>query len=97
MQECVDSGTGGNAALPGYSIAGKTGTSQVIDQVNGGYEKGRYISSFVGLVPGNKPRIAMLVIINNPRGEYYGGSTAAPVFKEIATEAVRYLAIPPDL
>lgn len=92
----VQQGTGMAAGINGYSIGGKTGTSQKIDPVNGGYLPGHYISSFAGILTVNNPRLAILVIIDTPRGQYYGGEVAAPVFKNIAEEAIRYLAIPPD-
>lgn len=96
MQGVVDEGTGAASRIYGYAIGGKTGTSQKIDTVNGGYIQGQYISSFAGILTVNNPRLAILVVIDTPRGQYYGGDVAAPVFKNIAEEAIRYLAIPPD-
>lgn len=96
LQECVQKGTGQAAAIPGYSIGGKTGTSQK-SKPGGGYLPNSYVSSFVGIVPGNKPRLTILVVIDNPKKSYYGGDVAAPVFREITREAVRYLAIPEDI
>ncbi|GBR76525.1 stage V sporulation protein D [Candidatus Termititenax persephonae] len=100
LQECVQKGTGTLAAIPGYSIGGKTGTSQKARPGGGGYLPQDYISSFAGIVPGNRPRLTILVLIDNPRGDLRrtgGGDVAAPVFQEIAKEAVRYLAIPEDI
>jgi cell division protein FtsI/penicillin-binding protein 2 len=96
MRGVVDEGTGAAARIYGYAVGGKTGTSQKIDTVNGGYMPGQYISSFAGILTVNNPRLAILVVIDTPRGQYYGGDVAAPVFKNIAEEAIRYLAIPPD-
>ncbi|MDR1997576.1 MAG: penicillin-binding protein 2 [Candidatus Margulisbacteria bacterium] len=97
MQECVQKGSGILAGLPGYSIGGKTGTSQKTNPNGRGYLPGSYVSSFAGVLPGNKPRLSILVIIDNPKKSYFGGQTAAPVFREIAREAARYLAIPEDI
>lgn len=96
IQGAVDEGTGYAARIYGYAVGGKTGTSQKIDPVNGGYLPGQYISSFAGILTVNDPRLVILVVIDTPRGQYYGGDVAAPVFKNIAEEAIRYLAIPPD-
>jgi cell division protein FtsI/penicillin-binding protein 2 len=97
MQDCVAQGTGALAQVEGYSIAGKTGTSQKVNPNGGGYIPNEYISSFVGMIPGNRPKVLILVVIDNPRGVYYGGETAAPVFQKIAREVIRYLSIPPDM
>lgn len=95
MQECVQFGSGTAARLPGYSIGGKTGTSQKNDGRT--QLAGQYISSFAGIVPGNRPRLTILVTVDNPKKSYYGAVVAAPIFREIAREAVRYLAIPEDI
>ncbi|MDR1453071.1 MAG: penicillin-binding protein 2 [Candidatus Margulisbacteria bacterium] len=98
LQEAVQKGTGTLAGIPGYSIGGKTGTSQKARPHGGGYYANDYISSFCGLVPGLKPQLTILVVIDNPRNrQHQGGYVAAPVFREIAREAARYLAIPEDL
>ena len=98
LQETVQKGTAALAGIPGYSIGGKTGTSQKARPGGGGYYANDYISSFCGLVPGLKPRLTILVVIDNPRNrQHQGGYVAAPVFREIAREAVRYLAIPEDM
>lgn len=97
MMETVISakGTGRRAAVKGYRVAGKTGTSHKAS--GGGYAADRYISVFAGVVPVSNPRIAMAVMVNNPKGqEYYGGEVAAPVFSRIATGALRLLNVPPD-
>ena len=88
-------GTGTGAAVPGYRIAGKTGTSWKF--AAGGYSKDKYISVFAGLAPASNPRLAAVVVIDEPSGElYYGGDVAAPVFADIMSESLRLLAVPPD-
>lgn len=96
MEEVVQpGGTGGRAAVPGYRVAGKTGTTQ--KATAGGYSDKRYTATFAGLVPAGKPRLAVVVVIDEPgNGEYYGGVVAAPVFANIVAGATRILAIPPD-
>jgi cell division protein FtsI (penicillin-binding protein 3) len=88
-------GTGRRARIPGYSVAGKTGTAQ--KPVRGGYSETDYIASFVGFVPAQSPRIAVVVMVDRPRPDYYGGVVAGPVFKEVASKVVRYLNVAPDL
>ncbi len=88
----VDSGTGKAARIQGINIAGKTGTSQQL--VGGKYSKSAYNASFVGFFPAESPKVAILVLIDRPFGNYYGGGAAAPVFAEIAK---RILAIRPEL
>lgn len=97
MLDVVEKGTGVAARIPGYSIGGKTGTSQKPNPHGKGYLSGSYVGSFVGIIPNYRPRILILITIDNPRGEYYGGAVAAPMFRNIAAEAIRYLAIPPDM
>jgi cell division protein FtsI (penicillin-binding protein 3) len=89
-------GTGVAAKVPGYSVAGKTGTSHKHKR-KGGYAKHEYVSSFVGLIPSTNPEVIVAVIIDNPRaGVYYGGEVAAPVFSTIANGAMRILNVKPD-
>jgi len=76
-------------------VAGKTGTAQR-PAAAGGYEPGAYVSSFVGIVPVADPRLAMLVIVDRPRGVYFGGDVAAPAFREIARQVLWYLRVPPS-
>jgi cell division protein FtsI (penicillin-binding protein 3) len=90
----TEGGTGVNAALEGYSVCGKTGTAQKIDG-SGTYAKGRYLSSFIGLVPADQPELAILVILDEPTVQTYGGIVAAPAFRQIALETLSYLNIPP--
>ena len=88
-------GTGTGAAVTGYRIAGKTGTSWKF--AAGGYSKDKYISVFAGLAPASNPRLAAVVVIDEPAGElYYGGDVAAPVFADVMSESLRLLAVPPD-
>lgn len=91
----VARGTGKNAQVSGYALAGKTGTAQAV--INGRYVEGKYVSSFVGFGPLPHPRLAILVGINQPVGPYYGGQIAAPVFKDVMSSALAYLNIPPNL
>jgi len=90
-------GTGVQAALKGYRIAGKTGTAQKTDPNGQGYATDKHTSAFVGFVPSGDPRIVILVVVDEPKGHYYGGVVAAPVFREIARETLQYLRIPPEL
>ena len=88
-------GTGTKAAVTGYRVAGKTGTAWKF--AAGGYSKDKYISIFAGIVPASNPRLAAVVVIDEPSGElYYGSDVAAPVFADIMSESLRLLAIPPD-
>jgi cell division protein FtsI (penicillin-binding protein 3) len=88
-------GTGTKAAVAGYTIAGKTGTAWKF--AAGGYSEDKYISIFAGLAPASDPRLAAVVVIDEPSGElYYGSDVAAPVFADIMTESLRLLAVPPD-
>ncbi len=88
-------GTGMKAAVQGYRVAGKTGTAWKF--AAGGYSKDKYISIFAGLAPASDPRLAAVVVIDEPSGElYYGSDVAAPVFAEVMTESLRLLAVPPD-
>jgi cell division protein FtsI (penicillin-binding protein 3) len=88
-------GTGTKAAVAGYRVAGKTGTSWKF--AAGGYSQDKYISIFAGLAPASNPRLAAVVVIDEPRGDlYYGSDVAAPVFAEVMAESLRLLAVPPD-
>ncbi len=90
-----EGGTGTNAALEGYRVCGKTGTAQKIGK-DGMYARGKYMSSFIGFVPADKPAISILVVLDEPGKRYYGGTVAAPAFREIAHETLDYLNIPPE-
>ena len=88
-------GTALRAQVPGYRVAGKTGTTHKLG--DHGYEKNKYVGSFVGLAPASNPRLIMAVMIDDPSsGQYYGGTVAAPVFSAVMTDALRMLAIPQD-
>jgi len=89
-------GTGKKAAMVGYTVCGKTGTAQKALENEKGYSKDNYISIFAGFAPENNPELAILVAIDEPRKQYYGGDVAAPAFKTIMTESFNYLNIPPE-
>jgi cell division protein FtsI (penicillin-binding protein 3) len=91
----TEGGTGVNAALDGYSVGGKTGTSRKLDK-NGQYSNSRHIASFIGFTPADNPEIVIMVVIDEPKGKYYASIVAAPVFKQIAQQTLNYLNIPPD-
>jgi cell division protein FtsI/penicillin-binding protein 2 len=95
LRDVVIEGTGTEAEVEGYEVAGKTGTAAKPDP-NGGYSKSRYVASFVGVVPASAPRLVVLVTVDEPRGAIWGGVVAAPAFQEIARFALQYLEIPPD-
>ncbi|MBI4278346.1 MAG: penicillin-binding protein 2 [Armatimonadetes bacterium] len=95
MVESVREGTGTAAQVEGYRIAGKTGTAQKPGPR--GYEPGKFIASFIGIVPAEDPRLAILVLLDEPKGEYFGGVVAAPVFREVATQVLWYLKVPPTV
>jgi len=91
-----EGGTATQAKLDGNNVAGKTGTAQKYDPKTHRYSKDSFVSSFVGFIPSDNPRIAMIVVIHDPKGAHYGGVVAAPVFKAIADEALSYLNVPRD-
>jgi cell division protein FtsI (penicillin-binding protein 3) len=95
LKDVVAEGTGQYAAMPGYQVAGKTGTAQKPDS-HGGYATGRYVASFVGIVPASRPRFVVLVAVDEPRGAIWGGVVAAPAFQQIARFDLQYLEVPPD-
>ncbi|HUZ98300.1 MAG TPA: penicillin-binding protein 2 [Gaiellaceae bacterium] len=88
-----DAGTGAAAEIPGYTVAGKTGTAQKPGP--NGYMPGQYDATFIGMVPARSPRVVVLVTVDEPRGAYYGGVVAAPAFAQIATFDLQYLEVPP--
>jgi cell division protein FtsI (penicillin-binding protein 3) len=90
-------GTGTAAAVPGFQVAGKTGTAQKVDPIIGGYSKDKRVASFVGFIPADKPRICVLVVVDEPATSPYGGVVAAPVFARIAEATLAYLGVFPDL
>lgn len=90
-----DAGTASAASVPGYSVAGKTGTAQK-PSPNGGYAAGKYVATFVGMVPANNPRLVIMVTVDEPQLAIYGGVVAAPAFSQIAAFDLQYLEVPPD-
>jgi cell division protein FtsI (penicillin-binding protein 3) len=95
LRDVVIEGTGIEAEIDGYQVAGKTGTAAKPDP-RGGYSKERYVASFVGVVPASAPRLVVLVTVDEPHGAIWGGVVAAPAFQEIARFGLQYLEIPPD-
>lgn len=95
MEEVVSSaGTGRKAAIAGYHIAGKTGTTR---KANKGYDSDKYRALFVGIAPATAPRFVLAVTVEEPsRGQYYGGDVAAPIFHDVMEETLRLMAVPPD-
>ena len=93
LEGVVTDGTGGKAAIPGFRVAGKTGTAQKIDPRTGTYSTSQFVGSFVGYVPANNPRLAMLVVIDEPHGEAWGGTVAAPVFNRVGEQVLNYLSV----
>jgi cell division protein FtsI (penicillin-binding protein 3) len=89
----ADGGTASGAAIPGYDLAGKTGTANVV--VQGQYSSTAYVASFIGFVPASHPRLLVAVVVDEPKGAIYGGSVAAPAFQKIIGWAVPYLGITP--
>jgi cell division protein FtsI/penicillin-binding protein 2 len=89
-------GTAHEAAIPGYKLAGKTGTAQKPDPVHGGYSDTKFVASFVGFAPADDPRLLVAVMVDEPQGEIYGGAVAAPAFQAITSFALPYLGIPPS-
>jgi cell division protein FtsI (penicillin-binding protein 3) len=94
LRGVVVSGTGTSAAIPGYLVAGKTGTAQKPDS-HGGYSN-RYVASFVGFVPASRPRFVVAVMVDEPQSAIWGGTVAAPAFRDIARFDLQYLEVPPD-
>ena len=84
-----------NAAIPGYDVAGKTGTAQKMDPATRRYSRAPGVLSFVGFVPADDPRLTMIVLLDEPKNEKWGSEAAAPIFAAIGREALRYLNVPP--
>jgi len=89
-------GTGVKAAMDGYTVCGKTGTAQKALKGKKGYSKNKYTSVFAGFAPQKNPELAILVVVDEPKKQYYGGDVAAPAFKTIMAESFNYLNIPPE-
>ena len=97
MRLVVEEGTGTTAKIPGYSIAGKTGTAQKAGQGGVGYLKGKYVASFIGFFPVRNPEILILVLVDSPQKSIWGGTVAAPIFKKITLDLIDYLNMTPDV
>ena len=89
----VERGTGSTAAIPGFTVAGKTGTAQKAGP--GGYQAGRYVPNFVGFVPADNPRVVAVVVVEEPKGKYYSRDVAAPLFARVVTQALDILRVAP--
>src|SRR5262249_17497003 len=85
-----------SSKLEGYTAAGKTGTAQKIDEATGRYSATKYVASFAGFAPATNPVISMIVMIDEPVGAHHGGDVAAPVFKRVAEQVLRYMSVTPD-
>ncbi len=96
LSSVVSYGTGKAAAIEGYTVAGKTGTAQKVDPVRGGYSRDRVLASFVGYVPAEDPQIVVLVMVDEPQRMQWGGTAAAPVFRQVAQPAMHYLQVAPS-
>ncbi len=92
-----EGGTGVNAVPAGYTVAGKTGTAQVMDRTTKHYASNKYTSVFTGFVPAEKPKLVITVVVHEPQGAGYGGVVAAPVFRDIAAKALPYLGVMPSV
>jgi cell division protein FtsI (penicillin-binding protein 3) len=97
MEGVVLYGTGKQAQLNGFSSGGKTGTAQKIDPATHTYSKSMHVASFAGIAPVNNPVIAVAVVMDNPKGSYYGASVSAPVFAEVAQQVLEYLGVAHDI
>lgn len=91
LVEAVETGTGKRARIPGVSVAGKTGTARKV--VGGAYAPGKYYASFIGFAPADNPRLAAVVVVDEPRPGYFGGTVSAPVFKEMIENSLKYLEV----
>jgi cell division protein FtsI/penicillin-binding protein 2 len=94
LQNVVLDGTGTLAQIPGYHVAGKTGTAAKPD--SHGYSTSKYVASFVGFAPATRPRVVVLVAVDEPHGGIFGGVVAAPAFKAIMQQTLQYVSAPPD-
>ena len=90
----ADGGTASGAAIPGYDLAGKTGTAQMV--VDGKYSKSAFVASFIGMVPASDPKLVVAVVVDDPQGNIYGGTVAGPAFQKIVGWAVPYFGINPN-
>ncbi len=96
MEQVVEAGTAKAARIPGYTVAGKTGTAAKLER--GRYSKSNYNASFVGFIPSREPALTILVVIDSPHGKgFYGGAVAAPVFARVAAAMLRQIGVPPNV
>ncbi len=96
MIKVVEEGTGTRADVEGFAVAGKTGTAQIFDKETGKYSETEFIASFIGFIPAEDPKLAILVLIDRPKTDIYGGTVAASIFSETARDVLNYLGIFPD-
>lgn len=96
LRMVVESGSGKKASIYGYSCAGKTGTAQRLES-DGSYSHSKFNSIFIGFAPAENPKLAISIVLIEPRPYYYGGTVAAPIFSEIASKVLRYMEVPPDI
>ncbi len=96
LEGVVERGTGTTAKIPGYRLAGKTGTAHKVDPLTHKYSPTAYTASFVGFLPASAPRWTILVVLNEPKGAYYGAQTAAPIFTQIGRRLLVLDGVPPD-
>ncbi|MNL41908.1 Stage V sporulation protein D [compost metagenome] len=94
LQTVVESGTGKSARIPGYNVAGKTGTANKSRESGIGYTSD-VISSFLGFVPAEKPQLVVLALIDSPKKGHFAAQTAAPLFQAVSSETLRYLGVQP--
>ncbi|MDO5041784.1 MAG: penicillin-binding transpeptidase domain-containing protein, partial [Peptoniphilus sp.] len=94
MRKVVEEGTGKRAQIPGYQVGGKTGTANVVSKDGIGYEEDAYISSFVGVAPLNDPKITVLVIVEEPKGDFFASTVAVPAAKTVIEDTLKYMEIP---
>jgi len=97
LEDVVTDGTAKTSKLEGYRAGGKTGTAQKIDPVTRRYSSSKYVASFAGFAPVSDPRIALVVVVDEPKGQYYGGEVAAPVFKRIVEQVLQMKSVVPDV
>ena len=95
LERVVSDGSGTRAQIDGYRVAGKTGTAAKVDP-NGEYSTERYVASFVGFAPANRPRLVVFVAVDEPRGQIFGGTVAAPLFAQITKAALTHLEVAPS-
>src|SRR5262245_11038078 len=97
LEGVVTDGTAKSSKLEGDTAAGKTGTAQKIDETTGRYSATKYVASFAGFAPASNPAISIIVMVDEPVGAHHGGDVAAPVFKRVAEQVLRYMTVPPDV